>query len=798
MIMRDQKPILEALRDPNGAGVLLHGIAGVGKSMLAAQILRQLADDGHLVISVAGETDPDRLLGAIATRLQSIASAHDGDERDPFRLMAGVLRNAKTPWRERFDILSQHLFAQVPVVVLLENFDDNLSDGSPPAELSALLSAWLATPRQSRLVFTCPNPFTLADDAHARLTAFHIGPASWEETSALLHGLDGLKELAVDDRRRAYESTGGHPRVLEYLDAVLRSGAMRFDDVETRLREHGIADPGGDLDVDQAEAVAAAAGEVLLDALLDRLADDPLARRLLTGAAVYRVPVDMLGLVWPVGEPATPTPDTERTARLAALTERLIELRKENPAAGPADLDLSEDEMRQAARDHAEENAPPVTAPEGFVAAAQKLLALSLLALSLLAPVRTADEHHERFIVHRWTAKALKTRAGSEDLKAAHRAAAEYGLWRAAQGAEPREQTVAALLEARHHLHAMGDVSGVYDVTGWIVQQLDAWDAWEWQERLLRETLAWVPDGSTEAAAIMHRLGIVARSRGDDVAALDWVERSLLISERQEDKTGMAASYGEMGSLAGRRGDHGAAEMFYEKALARHQELGDRGGEATSYHNLGRVAQERGDLDLAETRYRKALDIEQTVGNEASMAATCHQLGTLEQTRGAYEPALDRYRQSIAIKERIGDRRGLAASYHHIGTFSQGHGRHGEALDWYQKTLEIVEEIGDRAGIARSLSQIGILYTEAKRPANAVPMTLRGLSLHLSMQSPEAAINLLWLSRQRQMLGGDAFRDIVEGHLGAENAAACIGLINDYERRQAEPANGRDNTPPVA
>ena len=66
---REQRLILQALRDADGAGVLIHGIGGVGKSTLAAQILHRLADDdGFLLISLKGETDPDRILGAIGAR----------------------------------------------------------------------------------------------------------------------------------------------------------------------------------------------------------------------------------------------------------------------------------------------------------------------------------------------------------------------------------------------------------------------------------------------------------------------------------------------------------------------------------------------------------------------------------------------------------------------------------------------------------------------------------------------------------------------------------------------------------
>ncbi len=55
-----------------------------------------------------------------------------------------------------------------------------------------------------------------------------------EETRKLLWRLEGLRTLPLEDQRRAYEGVGGHPRALEYLDALLRGGRARFADVQAR------------------------------------------------------------------------------------------------------------------------------------------------------------------------------------------------------------------------------------------------------------------------------------------------------------------------------------------------------------------------------------------------------------------------------------------------------------------------------------------------------------------------------------------------------------------------------------
>ena len=62
------------------AGLVLHGIGGVGKSTLAAEVLRSLGEDAGLVVSQAGAVSVDDVLGEIGARLHLAAPAAEGGE----------------------------------------------------------------------------------------------------------------------------------------------------------------------------------------------------------------------------------------------------------------------------------------------------------------------------------------------------------------------------------------------------------------------------------------------------------------------------------------------------------------------------------------------------------------------------------------------------------------------------------------------------------------------------------------------------------------------------------------------
>src|SRR5208337_1511585 len=235
------------------------------------------------------------VIGETGARIHRAASRTPEGER---LAQAGLqLRAADVEWADRWRLLAEEILPVLPVTVLLDNFEDNLQPGADGGwqvrdpELAAFLAGWARRPGMSRLVFTCRYPFTLPGQSERRLAGLHLGPLSAAETRKLMWRLPGLDALPAGDRDRAYRDVGGHPRTLEYLDALLRGGQARFDDVaeriEDRLRRRGIPDPaawlaapGRDLDASLAEAVTLSVDDAVLSGLLERLAATPLAAAL--------------------------------------------------------------------------------------------------------------------------------------------------------------------------------------------------------------------------------------------------------------------------------------------------------------------------------------------------------------------------------------------------------------------------------------------------------------------------------------------------------------------------------------
>ncbi|MBG0816175.1 tetratricopeptide repeat protein [Planomonospora sp. ID82291] len=788
-------------------GVVLHGIGGVGKSSLAAELLGRLGPEAGLVVSIVGRTGPDQILAAVADRILAV-TLRAGAEADDLRQVALGLREPRYPWSLRLEALAGVLadasaalarkLGLSRVTLLLDNFEDNLDRAADlpfvDQELPGFLAAWL---RAGRLLVTSRHPFTLPGGADDLLHVHHLGPLSLAEARKLMWRLPGLNGLPVADRQRAWTDVGGHPRTLEYLDALLRGGRARFHDVRDRLEDlldrRGIPDPEAwlrsagtaGLDAALAEAVTLAVDDTLLLELLGLLDDS--ARQVLVGASVYRVPVDRTGLVWQSGTPLPPDPrQGERVARLTALVERAdrADLAAEPEGGGPRPEGggLRPEEWLRMLADVLALAAPPVADPPELDGAID-----ALTRLGLLAPGRDG-EGDRVFSVHRWTAVALARPqiTAPDRLAAAHAAAARWWLRPRTRPRSP-QQEVAELIEARFHYQAAGDLEQALGATDRVCRLLHTRGAWGWEEQLHREALEWTAVGGPDRAAVLQRIGTVAHKRGEYDRAREYYRRALETYRELDDRSGTAGVYQQFGALAQDREEYAEALRWFMESRALHEECGDLAGVAQVSHNIGVIAYRQGDYDEALRWCERALDLKKEIGDRPGTATGYVQLGGIAHEQGRDDDARRWYERALGILEDLGDRSVTAKVRHNLGVIAHRRGEHDEALRWYRESLRTNEEIGDRAGEAEDCRGISVLFSEAGRVADAVPYSVRSLLLYGGLRSPEAGASLRWLGAQRAFLGAEGFREVLAGCVGAE---ILQQIIEALDGEPGEPAYG--------
>ena len=118
--------------------------------------------------------------------------------------------------------------------VVLDDFDDNLSQESgrwtvrDPA-LAALLAGWTG-----KLLITCRHPFSLGETPQGRLTFRRLGPLTSSGADELSTSLPAIRLLGDAERDQVWRLTAGHPLAMEYLDLLLARGE-RYQDLAGRI-----------------------------------------------------------------------------------------------------------------------------------------------------------------------------------------------------------------------------------------------------------------------------------------------------------------------------------------------------------------------------------------------------------------------------------------------------------------------------------------------------------------------------------------------------------------------------------
>ncbi|WP_250037994.1 ATP-binding protein [Paractinoplanes maris] len=233
-------------------GLVVHGMSGIGKSRLVAELLPLLERErpGSRTVRVPGAATVAELV---------LALGEAGPITEPIILVVDDFAVVPRPGRGG---------RAEPV----------------DAGLTGFLTAWVREAGPRRLVMTSRYPFALPGDAHRRLAELHLGPLTGSDARLLMKSLPGLADLEAGEQIRAWAFCGGNPRALQYLDTLIGHGGTTFaglaDRLERVLAENGVVDPARWVSGLEAGGEEAAAGRALAEAVAT-IADDVLVHDLL-------------------------------------------------------------------------------------------------------------------------------------------------------------------------------------------------------------------------------------------------------------------------------------------------------------------------------------------------------------------------------------------------------------------------------------------------------------------------------------------------------------------------------------
>ncbi|MDO3700190.1 BTAD domain-containing putative transcriptional regulator [Micromonospora sp. C28SCA-DRY-2] len=174
-------------------------------------------------------------------------------------------------------------------------------------------------------------------------------------------------------------------------------------------------------------------------------------------------------------------------------------------------------------------------------------------------------------------------------------------------------------------------------------------------------------------------LGSLAEIRGDYDRAEAWHREALRIAEHLRLWTLVSRQLAHLGRLALLRGDHDEAVAWHERALRVAQEQSSRSAAAFAGTGLALAARRRGDLDAAEARQRDLLQWNRHAGYLPGCALALAELGFIAEHRGDAALAERRHRESLDAARATGDQRAVALALEGLAGAASLDGDHRRA-----------------------------------------------------------------------------------------------------------------------
>lgn len=209
----------------------------------------------------------------------------------------------------------------------------------------------------------------------------------------------------------------------------------------------------------------------------------------------------------------------------------------------------------------------------------------------------------------------------------------------------------------------------------------------------------------------LNAIGQVYSTLGDKDQALEHFERALILRRGVGDRSGEAATLNNMGLLYARTGQPRRALECYEQAIPILHDIGYRAWEGTALNNVGLAYSDLGEVKRALEYYERAIPILRDVGHRSMEATALNNIGLAYFKLGELSRALEYYERAVPVLREVGDRAMEATALNNVGQVHFERGEMSSALEHYKRALPIAREVGYQLMESTILNNIGQAYS---------------------------------------------------------------------------------------
>ncbi len=226
------------------------------------------------------------------------------------------------------------------------------------------------------------------------------------------------------------------------------------------------------------------------------------------------------------------------------------------------------------------------------------------------------------------------------------------------------------------------------------------------------------------------------------VAALNFAEQALQLSQELNDKKGKADALNRKGNVYFLLAEYQKSLEFYLESLELREELRDREGIAGSYSNIALIYSEFNDNDKAIEYTLKSYQTFLEIGDKQKMGICLNNLTYLHLETKEFPTALDYGLKTLALYNELGDSTGISDALNNLGDIYKETEKYDEALSCHLQSLDLNVALDNSFNIANSKFNIAQLYFRIGDYKNGFRYLSEGLPLAVELQSNDLIMDM--------------------------------------------------------
>ena len=262
-------------------------------------------------------------------------------------------------------------------------------------------------------------------------------------------------------------------------------------------------------------------------------------------------------------------------------------------------------------------------------------------------------------------------------------------------------------------------------------------------------------------AKALNGSGGLAIEQGDYARAQAFLEESLALWRRLDDRHRIAASLANLGTVAAHQGQNERAAAFCEEDLAIQRALGDTHGIAVALQNLGAVAKQLGQLARAGAFYAESLALFRQMRDPFSTASALSGLGALACRQGHYQEAEALLEEALTLQHKLGNTPSSTFTLVRLATAAREAGVYGRALARFGEAAALYLALARKPGLADLLEGLAELAWALEQPACAARLCGAAEQARAAVGEPvwaeDRASHEALLARTRVVLGEEGY-----------------------------------------